>query len=300
MKSIVLARLACVAAVVACAREKAPPAPDQLTATSGFRLLPRTEECASGYAATSVRFTVIGGDPVDFDGWPHLVLEEKTSIQRCEDRRRPGQGEVSVAARPADHPEAPPLWTIRRRGDEGAVVDSFYGHALYRVTTHGCCGEESVNAYYALHDGQALFTANNPLLLLDLQAFGTGFVAVHNAHAAEPPGAPDDSTLVAVVAFGMPGGAVQRVAVRCPSNVVALDALELVARDSAGHVRRGRMLDGGIPIDERGGVSIHMQWVPDAHGEPAGEVTIPIENGRMVVERARATAPFRVVTMTER
>ncbi|HEX6746044.1 MAG TPA: hypothetical protein VF092_01930 [Longimicrobium sp.] len=60
------------------------------------------------------------------------------------------------------------------------------------------------------------------------------------------------------------------------------------------------MLDGGIPVDDRGGVSIHVEWAPDSHDGVDGEVTIPIESGRMVVERARATSPFTIVAMPAR
>jgi hypothetical protein len=300
MKSFTCARLACVAAVLVCAPAAAQRAAPQLTAPSSFRLLPRTQACEFGYASTSVRYTVVGARAVESPEWPHLVLEEKTSIQQCESQEGPAEAEVSVVARPAAHPEARPLWTVRRRGEDGAVVDSFPGYVLYRITEYGCCGSENVDAYYSLTNGRALFTADHPLLLVDVKPFGTGFVAVHDVSATESPGAEGDRTLVATVAFGAPGGAVQRVAVRGASNDVYLKRLELVARDAAGHARHAQMLNEGSEIDARWTVAISMEWGEMSSDATAGTVTIPIENGRMVAERARASSPFRVVAMAGR
>ncbi|HEX6746045.1 MAG TPA: hypothetical protein VF092_01935 [Longimicrobium sp.] len=300
MRCFACARLAWVAAALVYAPAAAQQTPRQLSAPSSFRLLPRTEECSFGYATTGVRYTVVGAAAVESPEWPHLLLEEKTSIQRCESQEGPAEAEVSVVARPAAHPEARPLWIVRRRGEDGALVDSFPGYALYRITEYGCCGSENVDAYYSLLNGRALFTADHPLLLVDVKPFGTGFVAVHDANAAESPGAQDDRTLVAVVAFGAPGGAIQRAAVRNPSNDVYLKRLELVARNAAGHVKTAQMLNEGSEIDARWTVSISMEWGEMSSDATAGTVTIPIENGRMVIERARAASPFRVVAMPAR
>ena len=277
--------------------------PPQLTQPSSFRLLPRTEECTFGYQTTNVRYTVVGATAVEAPDWPHLVLEERTSIQQCENLEGPTQAEVSVTARPAAHPGAPPRWTIRRRGEDAAVVDSFAGHALYRITEYGCCGSENLDAYYSLVTGRELFTTDHPLLFIDVRPFGTGFVAVHDAQAAVSPGAENDRTLVAVVAFGGAGGAVQRLAIHGPSNEFYLPRMELLAWNPAGGDRHGKhaqSLDAGSGIDARWMVTIDIGIEGMTEGQPTGHVQIPIQNGRMVVERATVNAPFRIAAMPAR
>lgn len=291
--------ICCVFAGLARAPAVAQQAP-QLAAQSSFRLLRRTPDCTFGYQATSVRYLVVGATVVEEPDWPHLVLEEKTTLRQCENLEGPTEAEVSVAARPAAHPEARPRWVIRRRGDTGAVVDSFPGRSLYRVTEYGCCGSEDLDAYYSLVTGRELFTADHPLLFVDVKPFGTGFVAVHDVEAAGSPGAESDRTLVAVVAFGAPGATVQRAAVRAASTEYRVTRLELVARDPAGHLKRGPSLDLNSEIDARWSVAVSIDFEGVADGRPAGRVAIPIANGRMVVERATATAPFRVAAMPAR
>ena len=298
-RRIALSLLACAAAMPAKAQQRPASPASGLSQTSSYRLVPRSQNCTFGYQTTNVRYTVVGSGAITDAGYPHLVLEEKTTIQQCENLEGPTNAEVSVTARPAAHPEAQPVWMIHRHGEDAAVVDSFPGQTLYRITEYGCCGSENADTYYSMATGRQLFTADMPLLLLDVKPFGTGFVAVHDAQAAEqPPGARSDSTVIAVVAFGAPGGTVQRAVIHGPSANFRVAKVELVARDAAGHVKRGGKLDIDSGIDARWTVAVAVSIEGMTEGAAAGRVDIPIANGQLMGAQAHAPAPFRVVAAT--
>jgi len=287
------------AALVLLAASAPAQAQQRLTSQSSYEPLPRTESCTGGYRTTGVRYTVVGtaiseGEP------PHLVLEEKTAVEQCDNLEGPTRAEVSVVARPARNPAARPAWTIRRRGERGEVFAELPGEQLYRITEYGCCGAENLDSYYSLVNGRLLFTADQPLLYLDAAPFGTGMVAVHDAQAADDPaGAANDRTLVAAIAFGDSDHAPQRVWLRGPSNDFYVKQVEWVARGPGGEVKRDRTLGVGGELNARWSVAVSIE-VEGMSGSPTGHVEIPVENGRLAVEKARVPASFRLAAVPAR
>jgi len=284
------------------AQQRAPATPAaRLSAQSSYEPLPRSESCTNGYRATGVRYSVVGSQYSEGHP-PYLVLEEKTTIEQCENLEGPTRAEVSVVARPARQPGARPAWIIRRHGEAGAVFDELPGEPMYRVTEYGCCGSEDLDAYYSLVDGHALFTADHPLLYVEARPFGTGMVAVHDADAAGPiPGAAEnDRTLVAAIAFGGTAGAAQRLVLRGPSGEVRIVGVELVARGPGGRQKQAQTLGVNDELDTRWTVAAVLELERMRDGTAAGRVEIPIENGRLAVEKARAPAPFRVAAAAPR
>lgn len=298
--SAVLLALAALAALAAAAAPAAaqprPPAAQasRLTAQSSYEALPRSENCSGGYRITSVRYTVVGtqlseGHP------PHLVLEEKTSVEQCENLEGPTRAEVSVVARPARNPAARPAWTIRRRGEAGGVADESPGEPMYRVTEYGCCGSENLDTYYSLATGRALFTADHPLLYIDADPFGSGLVAVHDAMAAGAlPGGENDRTLIAGITFGGTEAPGQRVLLRGPSADYNVFKLEWVARGPNGQVKRGQNLGINDELTAAWTVSVALELEAMSGDGGTVRVEIPLDHGRLVPARARVPAGFRV------
>jgi hypothetical protein len=296
----VLAGLALATSARAQQRPAAAPAAGGLSAQSSYQALPRSENCTNGYRTTSVRYSVVGSQYSEGHP-PHLVLEEKTSIEQCENLEGPTHAEVSVVARPARHPEARPAWIIRRRGEAGGVADEFPGEDMYRITEYGCCGSENLDSYYSLATGRAVFTADHPLLYVEAPPFGTGYVAVHDVDAADaPPGAEGDRTLIAMVAFGGTSAALQRVALRGPTSEYRVTKVEWVARGPAGEQKHAQELGINDELTARWSVAVAIELEGVSDARAAGRVEIPLENGRLTAEKARVPAPFRVVAAPAR
>ncbi|HKP74582.1 MAG TPA: hypothetical protein VJT67_03520, partial [Longimicrobiaceae bacterium] len=267
----------------------------RLSAQSSYEALPRSENCTNGYRTTSVRYTVVGSQYSEGNP-PHLVLEEKTSIEQCENLEGPTTAEVAVVARPARNPAAQPLWTIRRRGEAGGVADEFPGEPMYRLTEYGCCGSENLDTYYSLATGRRLFTADHPLLFIDAAPFGTGLVAVHDVFASDPPpGAANERTLIAAVSFGGTREPGQRVLLRGPTSDYRVFAMELVARGPNGQVKRGQNLGINDELTAAWSVAVVLELEAVTGEGGTARVEIPIENGRLAVAKARVPAGFRVV-----
>lgn len=269
-----------------------------LSQTSSYRLKAATQLCTFGYQTTNVRYTVVGTGAFADAQPPHLVLEERATMDRCENQEG-GRGEVTVTARPAARPTAAAVWTVRHAGDEGGVWygDDLGGEEMYRITQYGCCGAESLGTYYSLRTGHRLFGADHPLLYIDVERVATGYLALHSAMAADGgPGGEADRTQVARISFGGPGRVMQDLVIRGPSNDFYVPRFELVARGPAGQVKRGRHL--GIDDEIRAGWTVNVAVEIEAMGTenppPKAEILIPLENGRLAVEKARVPAPFRI------
>jgi len=267
-----------------------------LQGASSYRLKPRTQMCTFGYQTTNVRYTVVGSGAFAGSQPPHLVLEERVAMDRCENQEG-GRGQVTVVARPAERPAAAAVWTVRQGGDEGAVWygDDLGGEEMYRVTKYGCCGAENLSTYYSLRTGHRLFSADQPLLYVDVRGFASGYVALHSAMAADGgPGGEADRTQVAVVSFGGPGRVLQHAVIRGPNNEFSAAKFELVARGPGGQVKRGRRLDINSEIPAGWTVMVALQLAAISENTPRGEILIPLENGRLAPEKARVPAPFRI------
>lgn len=272
--------------------------PPALSQASSYRLKPATQLCTFGYQTTNVRYTVVGTGAFADAQPPHLVLEERATMDRCENQEG-GRGEVTVTARPAARPSAAAAWTIRHAGDEGGVWfgEDLGGEEMYRIVQHGCCGAENLGTYYSLRTGHRLFGADHPLLYIDVARVATGYLALHSAMAADGgPGGDTDRTQVARISFGGPGRVMQDVVIRGPSNDFHVPRFELVARGPGGQVKRGRRLniDSGIAAGWTVNVAVEIEGMGTANPPPTAEILIPLENGRMAVEKARVPAPFRV------
>jgi len=269
-----------------------------LSQASSYRLKPATQLCTFGYQTTNVRYTVVGTGAFAEAQPPHLVLEERATMDRCENQEG-GRGEVTVTARPAARPGAAAVWTIRHAGDEGGVWygDDLGGEVMYRVTQYGCCGAENLDTWYSLRTGHRLFGADHPLLYIEVEHVATGYLALHSAMAADGgPGGETDRTQVARISFGGPGRVMQDVVIRGPSNDFSVPRFELVARGPGGRVKRGRRLNIN---DEIGAgwtvmVALDVEAVGAENPPPKAEILIPLENGRLAVDKARVPAPFRI------
>jgi len=267
-----------------------------LQGASSYRLKPRTQMCTFGYQTTNVRYTVVGTGAFAGAQPPHLVLEERVAMDRCENQEG-GRGQVTVVARPAERPAAAAVWTVRQAGDEGGVWygDDLGGEEMYRVVRYGCCGAENLSTYYSLRTGHRLFSADQPLLYIDVRGFASGYVALHSAMAADGgPGGEADRTQVAVVSFGGPGRVLQHVVIRGPSNEFSAAKFELVARGPGGQVKRGRRLNIDSEIRAGWTVMVALQLAGISENTARGEILIPLENGRLAPEKARVPAPFQI------
>lgn len=267
-----------------------------LQGASSYRLKPRTQMCTFGYQTTNVRYTVVGTGAFAGSQPPHLVLEERVAMDRCENQEG-GRGQVTVTARPAERPAAAAVWTVRQAGDEGGVWygDDLGGEEMYRVLRYGCCGAENLSTYYSLRTGHRLFSADQPLLYIDVRGFASGYVALHSAMAADGgPGGETDRTQVAVVSFGGPGRVLQHAVIRGPSNQFSAARFELVARSPGGQVKRGRRLDINSEIRAGWTVMVALQLAGMSENAVQREILIPLEGGRLAPEKARVPAPFRI------
>jgi hypothetical protein len=285
-------------AIVACASPAAAQTSSApaLQGASSYRLKPRTQMCTFGYQTTNVRYTVVGTGAFAGSQPPHLVLEERVAMDRCENQEG-GRGQVTVIARPAERPAAAAMWTVRQAGDEGGVWygDDLGGEEMYRVVRFGCCGAENLSTYYSLRTGHRLFSADQPLLYVDVRGFATGYVALHSAMAADGgPGGEADRTQVAVVSFGGPGRVLQHVVIRGPSNEFSAARFELVARGPGGQVKRSRRLNIDSEIGTGWTVAAALQLAGMSENAITREILIPIESGRLAPEKARVPAPFRI------
>lgn len=273
--------------------------PPALSQTSSYRIKPRTQMCPFGYQTTNVRYSVVGTGALANAQPPHLVLEERATMDRCENQEG-GRGEVTVAARAAERPNTPPVWSIRQAGDEGGVWwgEDLGGEAMYRVVRYGCCGAETLSTFYSLRTGHKLFSADHPLLYIEVERVATGYLALHSAMAADGgPGGETDRTQVARISFGGPGRVMQDVLIRGPSNEWYAPRFELVARGPGGRVKRGRLLNIN---DEIGAgwsvvVAVGLESMGTANPPPRAEILIPLENGRLAIHDARVPAGFRLV-----
>lgn len=277
--------------------------PSRLTAQAGYEVVPpaQADGCESAYRSTSVRYTVVGST-VSEGNPPHLVLQETTRILMCQSMEGPTEAQITVTARPAMRPGAAARWTIRQRGEIGAVADDYPGEPLYRITEYGCCGSENLDTYYSLVTGRALFTADNPLLFIDAEPFGTGLVAIHDGAAAGPiPGAAEnDRTLIALIAFGNTRTPGQHVQLRGPSGDFSVFRQELVARGPNGQVKRGATLGINDELTAAWSVSVVLELESITSADTTARVEIPIEAGRLAPARARVPAGFRVVAAPTR
>jgi len=293
--SLALAAALLCAAPLAAQQQGSAPA---LSGTSSYRVKPPTRMCPFGYQTASVRYTVVGTGAFAGAQPPHLVLEERATMDRCENQEG-GRGEVWVTARPAERPAARAAWTVRQPGDEGGVWqgDDLGGEEMYRIVRYGCCGAQSLATYYSLRTGHRLFSADHPLLYVDVARVATGYLAVHSAMAADGgPGGETDRTQVAVVSFGGPGRVLQHLRVDGPSHEFYATRFELVARGPNGQGKHGRKLDINDEIGAGWSTAVVLGLESmSASGTPTrGEITIPLEGGRLAPEKARVPAPFRL------
>ena len=265
-----------------------------LSGTSSYTIVPATKNCTFGWRTVNVRYLHVGSTMIR--DMPHLVMEERTSVVQCENLEGPTSTSLTVVARPATRPSAAPVWTIRDTAEVGGLADDLQGEQMYRTTRYGCCGAENLDRYWSLRTGRRVFQADRPLLWLSVTGFGEGYIALHDAQAADGgPGGERDRTQVLVIAFGQPDTTVQRVSVRGPSSDFWVPSAELVARGPNNQVKRGPKLDidSGVGAGWTVALAVRLESMRD--GALAGTIEIPIEHGRMVTERARVPAPFRLV-----
>jgi len=226
---------------------------------------------------------------------PHLVLEERSMLDRCENREGPDSSRVTVVARPAAQPGAAAVWSIRADAEEGGVYDDDPGEVLYRATRHGCCDSENLDSYYSLADGRRRFTSSKPLLHLDAQPFGSGWLALHEDRAAVPaPELEHDRAALAVVQMGGLRGAVQRAVIHAPAGDFRVVRWRLLARGPGGATKTGTSLGIDDELTAAWTVAAVVELEQAAATVRRLTLDIPIRGGRMQLAEARLPTGFRI------
>lgn len=252
-------------------------------------------ECEFGWEAANTRFVVVGSSVVE--GQPHLVLEETTETRAC-DNHEGRDVKLRVTARAAANAAGPAAWTLAVPGDEGQVWFD-HGYSLYRVRVFGCCDLENTDAFYDLRDGRLRFSSTTASpLRLEVPGTGVGYVAFHGSNGAEPPPGRDaDETIAGVFFFAPDSGEVRRAVLHGGTDPYAATGFRLEPGDGPEgawlYARNGEM--DGRPVRA-------VLTLEPTSGDAASPVRIevPIENGRLAVDRATLPAGMRLVPSPNR
>jgi hypothetical protein len=255
----------------------------------------RDGECEFGWETANTRFMVVGSSAVE--GQPHLVLEETTETRAC-DNHEGRDVKLRVTARPAASAGGPAAWTLAVQGDEGQVWFD-HGYSLYRVRLFGCCDMENTDAFYDLRDGRLRFssTTSTPLRL-EVPGTAVGYVAFHGGNGAEPPPGRDaDQTIAGVFFFAPDSGEVQRAILHGARDPYAATGFRLEpgeGPDGAWLYGRNGEMDGR-PVRA-------VLTLQPTSGDATGPIRIevPIENGRLAIDRAMLPAGMRLVPSPNR
>lgn len=212
-----------------------------------------------------------------------LILRE--TFDRLLDSGAEGEkSSVEVVAAEASGAAA---WTIRTEGSSGEGRDD----NLYRVVRPGCCGAQDLSTYFSLLDGKELFTADAPILEVEVPNTSVRrFAGYHDLMAASPvPGAGKNGRVVGALFWGSDRAPAHRVLVIAPPGAKV---------DESFAAKKVSIVSGGKEIEEArwdlwsadkssdpakiGGFSIRVRCFAD----PDRLVEVPIESDRLAVEKA--------------
>jgi hypothetical protein len=217
-----------------------------------------------------------------------LLLEE--TFDRLLDSGAEGEkSSVAVVAFKAQSPDAAPLWKIKVEGGSGEPQGN-----LYRVTNPGCCGAQDLSTYFSLLNGRELFSADSPILQLEVPNTGVHrYAAYRDLMSAD--GIPDvgkEKGIIGVLQFGSDREPAARVLVTAAKDFQN----ENSAAKKSAFVHEGKEVeepefdlwsaDGSNDPKKIGGFSIRIHDFM----EPDFLLEIPVEGDRLVIEKAR-TAP---------
>ena len=226
--------------------------------------------------------------------YPERTREERLLLEETFDRLLDSGAEgekstVTVEARKAESADANPLWRIRSAGGSGEPEGN-----LYRVTNPGCCGAQDLSTYFSLLNGRELFSADSPILQLEVPNTGVHRYAAYR----------DLMSAGGVLEFGKEKGVIgvlQFGSDREPGAKVLVTAEKDFENDNytakkSAFVHEGKEVeqpqfdlwsaDGSSDPKKIGGFSIRIH----DYMEPDFLLEIPVEGDRLVIEKAR-TAP---------
>ena len=226
--------------------------------------------------------------------YPESTHEERLLLAETFDRLLDSGAEgekstVTVEARKAATADAKPLWKIEAEGGSGEPQGN-----LYRVTNPGCCGAQDLSTYFSLLNGRPLFSADSPIVELEVPNTGVHRYAAYRDLMSEG-GIPDvkgEKGVIGVLQFGSDRAAASRVLVIAAKD---FEDDNYTAKKIA-FVHEGKEVeqpqfdlwsaDGSNDPKKIGGFSIRIH----DYMESDLLLEIPVEGDRLVIEKAH-TAP---------
>ncbi len=227
--------------------------------------------------------------------YPERTREERLLLEETFDRLLDSGAEgekstVTVEARRAESSDANPLWRIRSAGGDGGPEGN-----LYRVTSPGCCGAQNLSTYFSLLNGRELFSADSPILLLEVPNTGVHrYAAYRDLMAVDGIGETgNEKGVIGVLQFGSD---------LAPASRVLVTATKAVAENEDYAAKKVVFVHDGKEVEDPEfdlwsangstdpakiggfGIRIHDYMDSDLLLE------IPVEADRLVIEKAH-TAP---------
>ena len=236
------------------------------------------------------RFTFARTHPERFGG-KDVLLEE--TFDRLLDSG--AEGEKSSVAVAAFSLAGKPLWTIQTSGASGEARED----NLYRIVRPGCCGAQDLSAYFSLLDGRELFTADVPIVRIDVpNSKLRRFVAYHDLMAATPvKESKKNGRIVGALSYGSDRESARRLLVVAsedkPDEKFAAKRVSLVSAGKEIDDDRFDLWSADKSEDpgKIGGFSIRVR----AFTDPEVLFEVPVEEDRIVIEKATLGKGIRLV-----
>jgi len=236
------------------------------------------------------RFTFARIRPERFGG-SDVLLEE--TFDRLLDSG--AEGEKSSVEVAAFSLAGKPLWTVRTSGASGEARED----DLYRIVRPGCCGAQDLSAYFSLLDGRELFTADTPIVTIDVPNSSLRrFAAYHDLMAATPVRESGKNVgVVGALSYGSDRRPGKRVLILSadakPDEKFAAKRVSLVSAGKEIDAERFDLWSADKSEDPGriGGFSIRVR----AFTEPDLLFEIPVEGDRLVIEKATLGKGIRLV-----
>ncbi len=251
-------------------------------ARSELRLYRDAAGCQS-IQTTNRQFRVVTVQ--DDEGPRRLVLQESYDTRYCVESESVGSEALITAWQP-DSGQTGPLFRIAGRGVSGTPIGN-----LYRMSSRGCCGSQTLDAYWSLLTGRSLFASSIGLRELVYPGrTGRRFLAFHDTFsAAAPPESAVDPSVVGVLELGNDREPATRV------SVVA-DRPEPFAIQVLAFVRGRTVLpDSALTLssDSTAGLAARVELVAPSSGRRV-TFTVPIIAGALATGGVTLPAGLRL------
>jgi hypothetical protein len=221
------------------------------------------------------RFSVIS---ICNDKCSDYILHE-TFYSDQEDGVEGGKFEATVTASSKNEPNKE-LWKIQSTGDEGNPWYDFY-----KVIQHGCCGAENTMTYFSLRSGKKVYSASsddeNALLKIEVPNTHTKrYVAFSYFYSKS-------GTPVGRLQFGDGEFVQQMVAIKQPSYDRPPDvSLRMTGKPDSQYAQLWSG-NGDRSSKAVSGVTVVLKF-------DSAEILIPIENDRLVVQKAKTPKGYTI------